>query len=249
VARASGLGADHLRELARKYHLRIYGDVVVVTRGEPHAPLDAFSLNEHEPNPFQWMFVNNVEPARRIDDAPNPFLTWEWRTHLDQPATPPTAPPQTLDETRIAHNAAVARGDDAEAARLLDEIRKAIVRDPETHYDGDQELMGVRTTNGVQPKIEVWFQAGGPTASDTTFGVRSQVVRKNPLSLFPLDPIEREMAHPPPLPTKLWKRGFVYDFDAVMNHRVGLERYYGQWRGGPPTKRGGSPNVDLAFVP
>jgi len=34
-----------------------------------------------------------------------------------------------------------------------------------------------------------------------------------------------------------------------MNHRIGLERYYGQWRGGPPTKRGGSPNVDLAYVP
>jgi len=249
IARASGLGADHLRELSRKYHLRIYGDVIVITRGEPAAPLDAFSLNEHEPNPIQWMFVNNVEPVRRIDDAPDPFLTWEWRTHLDQPAPMPTAAPRTLDEIRIAHNAGVARGDDAEAARLLDQIRKALVRDPESHYDGEHELMGVRLTHGVQPKIETWFQAGGPTAAESLFSVRSQIVRKNPLSLMPIDPVEREMAHAPALSTKLWKRGFVYTFEAVLLHRIGLERYYGQWRGGPPIKRGGGANVDLAFVP
>ncbi|HEX4511999.1 MAG TPA: glycosyltransferase family 39 protein [Polyangiaceae bacterium] len=235
-ARASGLGAGGLRDVSKHFHLRIYGDTVLVTRGDPNTPLDAYSLDEHEPNIFQWMFVNNVEPVREVTTTPDEFFTWEWRYHLDQPATPPTRAPQTLEETRIAHNAAVARGDEAEANRLMTQLRGVLVRDVETQYDGDHELMGVRVTNGVKPMLEIWFRAGGPTQNDTTFGVRSSIVAKNPLSSIPIDTVDREMAWPPALSTKLWKRGFVYKFEAVMNHRIGLEKYVGSWRGGPRPK-------------
>jgi len=249
VARASGLGADHLRDVAKKFHLRIYGDTVLVVRGEPNAPLDAYSLDEHEPNLFQWMFVNNVEPVRRVSDVPDPFATWEWRYHLgEEPAAMPQREPSTLEEIRIAHNMALARGDAAAAERWLEKIRSEIVRDPETSYDGGSELMGVRVTHGVKPTLEIWFQAGGPTTADTTFVVRSSIVKKNPLSWMPVDPVQRDMAWPPPLSTKLWKKGFVYKFEAVLNHRIGLERYFGHWRGGPARRRGIG-DVDLVYVP
>ncbi len=234
VARASALGGDRMTKLAASYPLSIYGDVVVVKRGAPQGPTLAYSLDEHEPNVFQWMFTNNVEPVRTVPTAPDPFRTWEWRYHLGQAAEEPTAAPKTLDEIRIAHNAALARGDAATAERLREQILAQITREPEAHFDGGHELMGVRVTRGVQPVLESWFQAGGPTTTDQNFRVRTKIVRRGRLSLIPPDEYDREMAWPPPLSTKLWKTGFIYKFETVMNHRIGLERYVGFWTGGPP---------------
>lgn len=249
VGRASAVGADHLKKLASQRHVRLYGDTIVITRGEPQAPVDAYSLNEHEPNLFQWIFTNNTEPVREIDAQPDPFTTWEWRYHLDQePAIAPAAAPATLDEMRIMHNVALAKGDAAGAEQLREKIVAQLDRDHETHYAGDHELMGVRVEGGVKPKIVIWFVAGGPTANDTTFSVRSQIVKKAPLSLIPIDPTICEHAYPPPLSSKLWKKGFIYTFEATMNHRIGLERYFGAWSGGAPL-HGTDASVDLAYVP
>ncbi len=245
-ARARELGADHLKRLAPKNHLRIYGadGVVVVTRGEPNAPLDAFSLHEREPNPFEWMFTNNTEPVRTLDTTPDPFLTWEWRVHLDQAATPPTAAPTTIDELRIAHNVAVAGGNTDEAEKLRERLVDRLDRTPESHFDDGSELMGIRVTRGVKPTVEIYVHAGGPTAGDTTFIVRSNIVKANPLSLVPIDATECDHAVPPALSTKLWKQGFVYVFHAALNHRIGLEKYWGTL-GRRAASRDGAPHIDL----
>ncbi len=247
IARASALGADRLKKVSATRALAIYGDVIVWTRGTPFGPVDAYSLGEHEPNLFQWMFTNNVEPVRELPHAPDPFLTWEWRVHLDEQAFAPTASPTTLNEQRIAHNVAVERGDAAGAERLREQIVAQLVRDPEAHYDGGHELMGVRVTKGVQPMLEVWFAAGGPTDGDTHFHVRSHIVRPARFSLIPANETDREMAWPPALSTKLWKKGFIYKFECVMNHRIGLERYTGFWAGGP-AKHGARDPVVLVDV-
>ena len=250
VARVRELGADHLKRLAPKYHLRIYGEdgVVVVLRGEPAAPLDAYSLDLHEPNFFQWLFTNNVEPVRTLPDAPDPFTTWEWRVHLDVPAAAPTAQPKTFEELRIAHNVAVEQGRDDEAERLRERIVDQLDRRPETHFSDGSELVGVRVTRGVKPMLEVFVQAAGPTKGDSTFTIRSAVVAKNPLSLVPIDTTECDRAQPPPLPTKLWRKGYIYRFHAALNHRIGRERYWGTWSGGPRTKSG-NPKIDLVEMP
>lgn len=247
IARASNLGADRLVALAKKYHLRIYGDAVIVTRGEPQAPVDAYAIDEREPGPIDWMFTNNTEPVRTISKEPDPFLTWEWRTHLDQPADPPTQPPRTLEQIRIAHNAAVASHDDAGAAKLLETLRDRIDRTVEAHFEGGDELMGVRLTHGVRPRIEMYFQAGGPTSSDTKLTVRSDIVGKAKLSLIPPSPVECDLAYPPSLSTKLWRSGFVYKFVAPLHHRIGRERYWAAWAGGPRRVRG-DPKIELAYV-
>ena len=246
VARASALGADRLKQVAQNHALAIYGDIVVWTRGIAAGPVEAYSV-EHEPNLFQWMFTNNVDPVRTMPPAPDPFRTWEWRTHLGQPAEEPTIQPTTLDEVRIAHNVAVARGDTAAAERLREQIVAQISREPEAHFDGGHELMGVRVTKGVQPTLEAWFQAGGPTPSDLNLRVRTHIIRRAHLSLIPADETDREMAWPPPLSTKLWKAGFIYTFTSVMNHRIGLERYVGFWGGGAP-KHGAADGLVLAEV-
>ena len=111
------MSGDEERRIAAAGHVRIYGDTWVVDKREPPAPLDAYSLNEREPNVFEWLFLDGTEPHRSVGASPDPWLTWEWRTHLGQSASLPTGEPATLDQMRIAHTVAVASGDQAAAAR------------------------------------------------------------------------------------------------------------------------------------
>jgi hypothetical protein len=240
IARASGLTGDEQRKIAATAHVRIYGDAWVVDQREPAASVDAYSLNEREPNAFEWLFYGGTEPMRSIDATPDPWLTWEWRTHLGQPAIVPTGTPGTLDEIRIAHNVAIASGDQAAARRWLQALEQPLDRGPATSFTSGLHLLGVRVTGGVQPRVESWFEvAGDAPLGDASFDVRSMVEARDPLSFIPPDPTDREMAYPPRIPTKLWRPGFVYTTDAVLNHRIGRERYLGHWRSrdGTPAPR------------
>jgi hypothetical protein len=88
---------------------------------------------------------------------------------------------------------------------------------------------------------------------EVSFNVRSTVEARAPFSLIPPDPTDREMAYPPTLSTKLWRPRFLYMTDAVLNHRIGRERYAGAWQsrdGSPPPRRtDGKPDTTLAVVP
>jgi 4-amino-4-deoxy-L-arabinose transferase-like glycosyltransferase len=256
VARAVGLGGDEQRRIVAGAHVRAYagatGATWVVDQRERPAPIDVYSLNEREPNLWQWLFLGGTEPARSIGTAPDPWLTWEWRTHLDQPAATPTGEPHTLDELRIAHNLAVARGDDGAAATLRERIERQLDHTAATSFTSGVRLLGTRLTGGVQPRVESWFECTGPMG-DLTFAVRSKVEERDPSSLIPPDPTEREMAYPPALPTKLWHPRFLYVTSAVLNHRIGHERYAGAWQtrdGSPPPRRSdGKGDTTLAVVP
>jgi len=61
------------------------------------------------------------------------------------------------------------------------------------------------------------------------------------------------MAWPPPVPTKLWRAGFLYKTETVLNHRIGRERYWGYWAprdGAPaPHRVDGEAETTLAVVP
>ena len=252
VARGSGMGADEMKALSTAHHLRFYGDVILVSRDDlAPAPLDAYSLHEREPGFFEGFFAYNTEPVRRVDDVPDPFLTWEWRDHLGQPTAPPTQAPSTLDERRIAHNMAIARGDAAGAEKLREEIETEIDRTHTAHFSGDHRLIGIRVTHGAKPTLECWFEAGGPTPGDTTFSVRSIVDKPKRMSFLPLDPTERDMAFPPSLSSKLWKKGYLYRIDVELKHRVGTERYVGTFvsrDGSPAPLLQGAPRLDLVTL-
>lgn len=113
-------------------------------------------------------------------------------------------------------------------------------------------LIGVRQTGGVQPRIESWFEATEPPAGDVQFDVISSVVAKAKYSLIPVDKTDRMMSFPPTLPTKLWKVGYIYTLVTVMNHRIGRERYFGRWgsRDGTrgPQRVDHKPDTTLAIV-
>ncbi len=252
VARASGMSGDEQRRIAAISHVRIYGDVWVVDQREHAAPADAYSLNEREPNPFEWLFLGGTEPRRSIGAAPDAWLTWEWRTHLGQPATPPPGEPVTLDQLRIAYNLAVASSDTAAAGRWRKRIEAELDPTPATAFTQGLRLLGVRLTGGVQPRVENWFECSGPM-SEAAFNVRSRIEEREPFSLLDPDPTDREMAFPPSMATKLWKPGFLYVTRVVENHRIGRERYWGVWQprdGSPPPRRlDGQLETTLAVVP
>jgi hypothetical protein len=251
VARASGLSADEQKTIASMAHVRVYGDLWVVDQREAPAPLDAYSMNEREPGVFEWLLTHPTEPVRRIGDAPDPWITWEWRTHLGQDAPAPTGEPRTLDEMRIAHNVAVSRGDAQAAEAWREKIEARIDRTVTVKFERGVRLIGVRRIGGVQPRIESWFEVTDAPAGDWSWAVKSSVIARAPLSLIPPDKTDREMAWPPSLPTKLWKPGFFYTTQTVMNHRIGVERYSARWYsqdGHPAPRRAGGAETILSIV-
>jgi 4-amino-4-deoxy-L-arabinose transferase-like glycosyltransferase len=229
IARPGGLSTAEQQKIAAHAHVRVYGDVWLVDQREPQAPLDAYSLDEREPNPLQWLLFDPTEPHRTVGTRPDPWLTWEWRAALGQPVTLPATAPRDLEEMRIAHNAAIVRGDDATAEHLREAIDAQIDRTVNVKYDTGLKLVGVRRIEGVEPRVEAWFEVATPFTSDLEFDVRSNVERAARLSLIPADTYDRDMSWPEPLPTRLWKPRCLYRTTTVLDHRIGVERYSGRW--------------------
>jgi hypothetical protein len=252
IGRGSGLSSDEQRKIAAGAHARIYGDTWIVDQREAQAPVDAFSLNEREPGVLEWLFSNGTEPVRSIGSAPDPWRTWEWRTHLGQAATQPSGSPRDLNQMRIAHNAAVERGDKQAAEKWREQIEATLDRSVQTRFEPGLRLIGIRQTGGVQPRIEAWFECTGPL-HDASFNVIAVVEGRSRLSLIPPDTTGRELAFPPSMPTGLWRTGYLYTTEVVLNHLIGRERYSGYWapRDGSraPQRADGQPYTPLALLP
>jgi hypothetical protein len=254
-ARPSELGTDEQVRIAATAHVEVYGDAWVVDQRSGPGPIDAWTVKEREPNPLEWLLYGGWEPMRSIDPAPDPLATWEWRVHFGQSAIAPEAAGDgSLEDLRILHNAATFRGDSARAADLRRQILTKIDHTVAAEFDEGLRLVGARITSGVRPCIEIWFEASGPTTGRAAFAVRSLVEAPAKLSLIPADSTERDMAVlPPRISTKLWRAGFLYKVEAVLNHRIGRERYWGYWvsqdgAAAPSRVDSGSPVV-LATVP
>jgi len=253
IGLGSGLFAEDQKKIAAAAHVRIYGDAWVVDQRDPQGPVDAYSMDEREPGFLEWLLLDGgTEPHREPGTVPDPWLTWEWRVHLGQEANPPSGEPRTLDEMRIAHNVAVARGEEARAEHWREAIDAGIDRSVTARYDEWVKLIGVRLIDGTQPRIETWFEVTEAPTGDAQFSVRSTVLAKARWSLIPKSTQDRDMALPPSLPTKLWKKGFIYRTETVMNHRIGIEQYLGRWStrdGSPPPRRlDGRPETPLATI-
>ncbi len=206
-------------------------------------------MNEREPNPLEWLWLNPTERVRRAGDRPDPWLTWEWRTHLGQEAPEPKVEPRSLDELRIAHNAAIARGDTASAERWRERIDAQLNREVVARFGDDLRLIGVRVEDGVEPRVQAWFEALGPIGADAVFSVRSTIVERSHWSLIPPDKVDRQMTSTSAMPTKLWRRGFIYQVETVLDHRIGREQYLGTWVSAnsllAPTRSDGRPDTLL----
>jgi dolichyl-phosphate-mannose-protein mannosyltransferase len=251
LGRASGLSSGDQVRIAGRAHVEVYGDVWIVDQRRDQAPIDAWRIEEREPNPVEWLLYGGWEPVRRISPAADPLRTWEWRVHLKQPATLPTnADTRTLADLRILYNVAVFEDAAARAEELREKIEAQLDRSVQTRFGEGIQLIGVRVTRGVHPRLETWFLASGPTTSDFAFHFRTTILAPARLSLIPPDTTDREIGKAPSLPTRLWRPGFIYMVDVPLDHRIGEERYSGTWSGnGAPQRLDGQPDTTLAVLP
>ena len=184
---------DQQGAVAKDHHVTAVGPFWKVSEGDPAAPLDAFSFAEREPSWWEWYLLSGTEPHRDI--VPDPWLTWELRTHFGQPADAPTGAPVTFDQQRIAHTLAVATGDAARAAELYAEIERRLAPLHAAYEDGT-EMVGSTFHDGARPLLTLLIKAGGPTSADVQLTVRSKVTEKAAWSLTVADPADREVGVP-----------------------------------------------------
>src|SRR5262249_35251980 len=147
-----------------------------------------------------------TEPARSI--VPDPYATWEIRTHFGQPATVPPEPPRTLEQLRIAHNIAVAEGDEARAAAMRAQIEGRL-RPLHVAYDDGVEVVGTTFSAGARSLLTVFLRAPGPEPG-LELVVRSEVIKRAALSTTMADPTKREVGLPLAIAPARWRTGFLY---------------------------------------
>jgi hypothetical protein len=241
---------SQLRAFARDFAVHAYGPFLTSDLHRAAAPLTAHAVNTREPNWLSWLFVtaNHAEYAT----APDAWLTWELRTHLQDIADPvpnlPTA--KSAEQLRIAHNAAVASGDGAAAATLRKRLLALLDRAPARAFSGGVELLGVRFEPGASDMLGVYFLASGALERDVQFGITSSVVSAPFFSLTPKDSLPWDVGMPFPLPSSLWRPGFIYRSDSELVRRPGRERYVGAFRGaGAPEPVSGPPETPLLTLP
>ena len=129
-----GASPEDLKAAVGRYHVHAVEWIWIMDRTEPPAPLDGYSFGETEPTFFQRWAYGSTEPLRQI--RPDPWVTWEWRTLLDQTATPPLAPASTADDLRIAYNAAQTKGDAAGAGAARSALMKQFNWPVTARYQG-----------------------------------------------------------------------------------------------------------------
>ncbi len=225
--------------MAREFHLVAVGQFVLIDRAAPPAPADGFVFDVREPRPLEWYLIAGTDPIRTV--RPDPWYTWELRDEFGQTPNPPPPfdpPPATLDDLRIAHNAALVTGDDARAEDLQTQLVTRIDSRAATKYTDGTLLLGERYTRGVAPTLDVFFQAAGPApADDQQFDIQGIVERAPFGSLVEGDAKTKAAGMPFAIPPRLWKAGYIYVDHTEIRHRPGRERFVGFFVGGTDANR------------
>ncbi len=210
------------RRVAGDHHVVAVGPFWWIRPAAAAAPLDAFAIVEREPNAWERYWHHGTEPVRGISPVPDPYLTWELRTHFDQPAAAPTSAPVGLEQLRIAHNIAVAEGRDPSAplAALLAEMTPLSLR-----FDDGTELVASRFDDGVRPRLTLLYRAAAPAKWDVVPTVRSRVIAPPRWSSTPADPVVRDVSLPPAIAPRLWRAGFLYSHAIDIAKRPGVEAF------------------------
>jgi hypothetical protein len=252
VADLKFVSAADYQKLAAQFHLIVVEQYALVDRVSPWAPADGYVLDSREPTALEWYFVSGVDPILSVRS--DPWYTWEIREQFGQtPNPPPDAAPATPEELRIAHNVAVAAGDSDRADALEAQLVSRLQVYAATKFTDGTRLLGVRFLPGVDPFIEVYFEAAGPTADEDQFDIESYVQRRPIVSLLLADEKVRTVGRPLVPPPKLWKRGFVYVDRTEIRKRPGRETYVGFFTAPekmrPPMPLDGSTKIRLLTLP
>jgi hypothetical protein len=232
------------------FEVKVVDHFAMVDRSAPKGPLDAYVFDERQPTFLEWYLAYGTEPVRTI--RPDPWATWELRDAWSQtPNPPPTGTPETLEQLRIAHNVAVAKGDAAAADDYQEQLVSRIDISVATVFTDGTHLLGERYTTGVLPELVLFFRPAATPAEDLEFAISSVVEEKKARSLVAPDDKTKQLGAPFYVPTKYWKVGYIYAEKTDIHHRSGRERFAGRWepqdKAPKPLQGGGE--VQLLTIP
>jgi 4-amino-4-deoxy-L-arabinose transferase-like glycosyltransferase len=219
-----------VESLTREFAVRAYGPFLVADTQSLAAPVEGYAFVPRRLGRLErWLTATTHDT---FDIAPDPFWTWELRSHLNQVPTPePSVLPVTPEQLRVAHNVAVWNGDAARAQALRARLFHGVDTRAARAYTGGVAYLGSRLTPGESTRLTLYFETATPLPVDVQFRVVSFVEAAPPYSLVPKDELPWDVGMPFVIPTSLWRPGFVYCSITELTRRPGRERYEGSFRG------------------
>ena len=231
--------ASDLEKLAGDYAVRAVGPFWIADRARGKGLIEGHAIAAREPTLLEWYLRWGNDPVYSV--VPDAFVTWELRHHLKQePNPPPAAVPQSFEQRRIAHNAAVASGDVALAERLRQELVGELDKSAATDFSDGVRLLGTRMEKGAGGRFGIYFLAPGPIDPDAMFSLSAEVIESRRFTLVSKPQRARATGMPFDMPTPLWKAGMVYRSLSEIRPRPGTEKHVGAW-----VARRGSPRLPL----
>ena len=164
---------------------------------------------------------------RRVVPEVDPWASWDWAEAVGGGGgVPPDSEPTTLDELRVAHNVAAARGNGERAAELRRRLIEGVGGPNGTHFTDEVELLAVGVERGAATVVTLLWEAGPRfhAVNDTTFTVRCRVTERPPLWPAPVQGLEKDMAPPMTLKPSVWRPGYLYFQRFVALHGFGTQR-------------------------
>jgi hypothetical protein len=221
-----------IENIAKQFAIQAVGPLWRVDRAKKGPDLIALRYEEREPRFFEWMFVAGTDLVRKISRTEDPWRTWELRDALGLPAPVPAGVAVSVDEKRIAHNAAVSQQDTGRARDLEAELGGNVGRPLGIKYTDGIELQGIDVQDG--PAIVVtlfWSTDGSFKKQDVNYQLKCKIVAPPRLWKTSLDYFEKEMMPVPIIRPASWKPGYLYTQRFIALHRIGKEECRGAFNG------------------
>ena len=226
---------DLLIALGQRASVQAFGPFWVA-RAAPHPDaLIGFRITREEPSAWRRYFVDAHDPSFGFE--PDPLWTWELRVHLSLSPNPIPSPassgrgPEALARAgddgghlRIAHNMAIASGDESRAAQLRQQLEARLHPIACGRPAAGLTLLGYEWLPSVAPRLRVYVLAAGPTPHPWQAHVTSRVLRRPWSTVSPPHAI-RQVGMPFPLPSTLFRAGFIYASESEIREQPGIERY------------------------
>ena len=218
--------STQLRRFAQSSAAEVVGPFFLFDRTRKAGPVRVFNIARREPAPLERLFRSTHHSIHEV--VTDPFHAYEVRDYLAEAPNPaPTARPETLEQLRVAHNIAYARGDIVRARSLRDALVGALDRTPAIEYQDGTQLLGVSLERGASDVLSVYFESSGP--ADQRFVVQSRLEAPPKGSLLPLNRTVKEVGVPSFPPRDAWRPSFLYSVVIEILRRPGRERFMGSW--------------------
>jgi hypothetical protein len=234
---------EELAALAERCGAVVVGPFWAFDRLAPPGRLTGLAPRRRAPHGFERYFVSGLHDLQWVEESP--LYDWELRDHFAESAPPPAErEARHPDELRLLHNAALARGDRANAEALLGQLLRDADRSVAVKFSDGTELLGV---SRERLTYRIWMRAAGPAPSARRFRVFSRVSRRPALSLVPRDSRLREVGLESPIPQTRWKSGYIYCLSFDLLARPGREDLLASfWGEGAPHAVGRVEPITLA---